>query len=124
MLHKEFWGLLFLGFIAWIFVSATPNERIDKACRPLAWGGNVVTSVAAMVTPSSQTTVQKWFDRLEYGCRYTTWRLFYQRDFNEWRAAQERQQRQNTTTDAASRVLEPVPGAPAAPPAAPQERVR
>jgi hypothetical protein len=78
-----------------------------------------------MVTPSSQTTVQKWFDRLEYGCRYTTWRLFYQRDFNEWRAAQERQQHQNATTDAASRVLEPAPGTPAVPPpAAPQERVR
>lgn len=118
MLTKEFWGLLFLGFVAWIFISATPGERIDKACRPIAWGGNVVTSVAAMATPSSQTTVQKWFDSLEYGCRYTTWRLFYQRDFNEWRAAQQRQTQQNDATDAAGHVLEaPASPAPPAPPA-------
>lgn len=114
MLHKEFWGLLFLGFIAWIFISATPGERIDKACRPIGWGGNVVTSLAAMVTPASQTTVQKWFDRLEYGCKYTTWRLFYQREFNEWREAQQRQGRQNADTDAANKALEPAPAAPPA----------
>jgi hypothetical protein len=119
MIHKEFWGLLFLGFIAWVFISATPNDRIEKVCRPIGWGGNVVTSLAAMATPSTQTTVQKWFDRLEYGCRYTTWRLFYQSEFNKWKAGQEAQQRGNADTDEAQKTLE---GAKESPPGPPQQK--
>lgn len=122
MIQKEFWGLLFLGFIAWVFISATPNERIEKVCRPIGWGGNVVTSLAAMATPSTQTTVQKWFDRLEYGCRYTTWRLFYQTEYNKWKAGHEAQQRENAATDETQRLLDgPAKDAPPAPPAEPDK---
>jgi len=84
MLHKEFWGLLFLGFVAWIFVSANPNERIERVCRPVGWSGNVVVSLSALIVPAEQKTVQSWFDKLEYGCRYTAWRLMYQADYNAY----------------------------------------
>ncbi|MCC5609610.1 hypothetical protein LC612_23240 [Nostoc sp. CHAB 5834] len=87
-LHKEFWGLIFLGFVFWVIAATTPNGRIENACRPVAWTGNVITSLSALVLPKQQATVQGWFNSLEYGCQYTSWRLFYQDEYNKWKAAQ------------------------------------
>jgi hypothetical protein len=84
MLHKEFWGLLFLGFVFWIIAASSPQARIENGCRPVGWSGNVVTSLSALVLPAQQATVQSWFDKLEYGCRYLVWRLFYQEAYNTW----------------------------------------
>jgi hypothetical protein len=89
MLHKEFWGLLFLGFVVWIFMAGDGVLRIERGCRPVAWAGNIVVSVTALVLPSQQSTVKRWVDKTEYGCRYTAWRLFYQDDYN--RAMQQEQ---------------------------------
>lgn len=83
MLHKEFWGLMFLAFVGWIFWSANPTERIEHFCKPVGWLGNVSTSATALVVPTQQASVQKWFDKFEYGCRYMTWRLIYQADYNK-----------------------------------------
>lgn len=83
LLHKEFWGLLFLGFVAWIFVTANPEERIERVCRPVGWGGNVVVSLSALAAPDEEKVVQGWFNKLEYGCRYMTWRLIYQTAWNQ-----------------------------------------
>jgi hypothetical protein len=88
MLHKEFWGLLFLGFVAWIFVTANPSERIERVCRPVGWGGNVVVSLSALAAPDEEKVVQGWFNKLEYGCRYMTWRLVYQTAWNQSVTAQ------------------------------------
>ncbi|MBC8737250.1 hypothetical protein F6X40_10565 [Paraburkholderia sp. UCT31] len=63
-------------------MSANPSERIDRVCRPIGWSGSVVVSLSALVLPENQKTVQGWFDKLEYGCRYTAWRLIYQNDYN------------------------------------------
>lgn len=87
MLHKEFWGILFLVLVGWIFLPGHPNDRIDHACRPIGWTGNVVTSVSSLVLPNHQQTVQGWFDKFEYGCEYTIWRLIYQDDYNKEQAA-------------------------------------
>lgn len=84
MLHKEFWGLLFLAFVAWMLIATTPSQRIEKACAPVGWSGSVVTSLSALVLPNQQATLQGWFDKLEYGCQYTAWRLFYQDEYNAW----------------------------------------
>lgn len=96
MLHKEFWGLLFLGFVAWIFISASPTERLERVCKPVGWSGNVVVSVSALVLPAQQKTVQGWFDKIEYGCRYTAWRLLYQ---SEWNKALQANKQQVPDTD-------------------------
>lgn len=82
MLHKEFWGLLFLAFVGWIFVSSSPTQRIEHFCKPVGWAGNVSTSVTALLVPSQQVNVQNWFDKFEYGCQYMTWRLLYQAEYN------------------------------------------
>lgn len=83
-LHKEFWGLLFIGFIAVVFLSTDPHNRIKRACSPISWVGNVVTSLTALVMPQHQERVDGWFDNLDYSCQYMTWRLFYQEDYNKW----------------------------------------
>jgi len=101
MLHKEFWGLLFLAFVAWIVLAASPTQRIENACRPVHWVGNVVTSGSALALPKQQVTVQRWFDKIEYGCQYTVWRLFYQEAYNEWVRAEE-EARAKAAADAAA----------------------
>lgn len=87
MIHKEFWGILFLLFVGWIFIPGTPNTRIEHACAPIGWSGNVVTSLSALALPNTQQTAQRWFDKFEYGCQYTVWRLIYQDEYNKWAAA-------------------------------------
>jgi hypothetical protein len=84
MLHKEFWGLTFLAFVVWIFMSSNPSIRIERTCKPLAWTGNIITSLTALAVPSQQQRVQKWSRKLDYGCQYTLWRLFYQDRYNQY----------------------------------------
>lgn len=97
MLHKEFFGFMFLAFVAWIFLAASPTSRIENACRPLGWVGNGTVSLSSLVVPSQQTKVQGWFDKVEYGCRFITWRLFYQDAYNNWLATQGRAPVVNTS---------------------------
>lgn len=111
MLHKEFWGLLFLGFIAWVFIAGTPQDRINNFCRPVGWSGNAVTSLSALAVPSQQENVQGWFDKFEYGCRYMTWRLFYQAEYNAWKAQQDATHPQKAP--AAAKQAAPAASAPA-----------
>lgn len=112
MLHKEFWGILFLGFVAWVFIASNPQERIANVCRPVGWTGNVVVSVSALVLPDQQVKVQGYFDRFEYGCKYLTWRLFYQEQYNAWKASQAAAQAKETSAT-------PAPTTPAAAPVQP-----
>ena len=130
MLHKEFWGMLFLAFVAWVFLSGTPDERIKSACRPVGWTGNVVVSVSALVLPDQQTRVQGYFNKFEYGCRFLTWRLFYQEAYNNWLAQQQQAKTAAAPVGTATPAATPapakaptaaptVPSAPTAPAAAP-----
>lgn len=34
-----------------------------------------------MITPASQDAVQNTFDKIDYACRYSVWRLFYETDY-------------------------------------------
>ena len=117
MLHKEFWGMLFLAFVAWVFISGTPQERINNVCRPIGWTGNVIVSMSALVLPDHQARMQGYFDKLEYGCRYMTWRLFYQEAYNAYKAQQAAAARQATTPATPASPAAPAePAAPSAPP--------
>lgn len=87
MLHKEIFGLALLGFLLWVVFTTDPNTRITRICSPVAWTGNASTSVAALVSPNSQGSVNGWFNKLDYGCRYSVWRMFYQSEYAAWEAA-------------------------------------
>ena len=89
MIYKEFFGLLFLAFVGWVLLAGSGGERINRFCEPVGWAGNVVVSVSALATgPEGQAKVQKVFNHTEYGCRYITWRLFYQKSYDQWKATQ------------------------------------
>ena len=83
MLHKEFWGLVFLGFVAWVILASNPQVRMARACEPIVWTGNVAASLTAFASSGGAASVQKWGDKFDYGCRYTLWRLFYQTAYNK-----------------------------------------
>ena len=88
MIYKEFFGLLFLAFVGWVLLASSGGDRINRFWEPTGWAGNVVVSVSALATgPEGQKKVQKVFDHAEYGCRYITWRLFYQKTYDQWVAA-------------------------------------
>ena len=84
MIHKEFWGLLFLAFIGWIFISDSPNERLERVCKPIPWTGNLVTSLSSLVVPQHQVNIKRFSEKVDYGCQYTLWRLIYQEDYNKY----------------------------------------
>ncbi len=88
MLHKEILGLSLLAFIVWIVMATSPLNRMEHACSPVGWVGNVSVSLVALAVPCYQDTVQKAFDKGEYGCQYTLWRLFYQKEYNAYIASQ------------------------------------
>lgn len=83
MLHKEFWGLVFLGFVVWVILASNPQTRMARACDPVLWTGNIGASLTAFASPNGASAVQKWGNKFDYGCRYTVWRLFYQSSYNK-----------------------------------------
>lgn len=86
-MHKDIWGYALLAFIGWVIITANAMTRIERACAPVGWGANVLTSVTALALPSQQKPLQELGDRLEYGCRFTIWRLLYQKEYNDYLAA-------------------------------------
>lgn len=91
MLVKELSGLLVLAFIVWTFLAPNPDTRIERVCSPVQWGGNVATSLAALTTPAFELSVQQGMNKLDYGCQYAVWRLFYQKQYNAYLLAKEKQ---------------------------------
>lgn len=112
MLHKEFWGLLFLFFVGWIFLGPSGGARIERGCQPIGWAGNVITSMSALAVPSQQIRIAGWFDKFEYGCQYMSWRMFYEDEYQAYRD----QQAQAAAPKAAAEPEQPAE--PAAKPAA------
>lgn len=84
MLHKEFWGLCFLAFVVWVFISPNPSKRIDRVCAPIEVVGNATTSLTSLVLPQHQVRMDRWFKKFDYGCEFLTWRMVYQDEYNEY----------------------------------------
>lgn len=76
-------GLPLLMFVVWIFAAPLPQERIERACSPIEWVGNLATSTTALTKEDSAATAGRWSDKLNYSCKYMIWRLFYQKQYIE-----------------------------------------
>lgn len=111
MIHKEFFGLLFLGFVAWIFLATDPKSRIEHFCSPVGWVGNVLVSVTALIAPTQQELIQTWFYKFDYGCQYLVWRVIYQEAYNKQQAAAAA----SSAPSSASQPKVVIPVAPSAP---------
>ncbi len=75
-------GIPLLLFVVWIFLAPTPSTRIERACEPINWVGNLATSTTALTKEDSTATAATWSAQLNYSCQYMIWRLFYQEDYN------------------------------------------
>lgn len=74
-------SLLVIVYIGWVMLATTPESRMERACRPVQWTGNVTVSLTNLTVPQWQAQVQDLFDRGEYGCQYSLWRLFYESEY-------------------------------------------
>lgn len=97
MLHKEFFGILFLAFVAYIFVAPNPSVRIERVCKPVPVTGNVIVSMSALILPQHQSTVQGWVSKFDYGCQYIVWRMVYQKEYLEYQEKKKEEVKQDST---------------------------
>ena len=88
--HELLWGSAIVAFIAWIFFASSPTVRINRACRPLHWGSSGLVSLTALTAPKYETSVQNGGNRVVYGCEYSLWRLFYQKQYDAYLSAEHR----------------------------------
>ena len=86
--HELLWGSAIVAFIAWILFASSPMVRISRTCRPLRWGSNGLVSLTALTAPKFEKSMQNGGNRVVYGCEYSLWRLFYQKQYDAYLAAQ------------------------------------
>lgn len=79
----QLFGVLMVIFIGWIFITGDSAERMERACKPVEWTGNMAVSLVALTYPSGQRRTQMAFENMDYGCQYSLWRLFYETDYLE-----------------------------------------
>lgn len=78
-------SMVFVFFIGWVVMPTDHHVRLERACKPVDWTGNVVLSMTAFIKPSGQSTVDTFFKKTDYACQYALWRLMYEED---WKAEQ------------------------------------
>jgi hypothetical protein len=93
MLDKPFSVLLGIGtlvYVGAILIESTPQSRLNVACGPVRWGGNILGSIAALSDSEKFTEkVASGTDELGYGCEFTLWRLVYGNDYSNYLAKRE-----------------------------------
>jgi hypothetical protein len=86
--HELLWGSAIVAFIAWVFLAPNPSVRISRVCRPISWASSGIVSLTALTAPKYETDAQDGGNRVVYGCEYSIWRLFYQKDYDAYLSAQ------------------------------------
>lgn len=81
-------GLALAAWLVWTLLASTPNERFDRACAPVQWTESVALSAAAFIHPTGEVAVKGAMDKADYFCRYTTWQLFYGKEYERWKSGQ------------------------------------
>lgn len=72
---------LFIVFALWVAIGNGPGERIERSCKPVVWFGNLSVSVMQLIDPKFQNPTQRTFDKFDYGCRFSLWRLFFEKEY-------------------------------------------
>jgi hypothetical protein len=81
MLDKPFSVLIGVGmflFVGSILMESSPQSRLNMACAPVRWTGNIMGSMAALT--DSEKVIDRiavGTDEFDYGCQFTLWRLIY-----------------------------------------------
>jgi len=86
---KPFSLIFFILVMAWIgaiFVSSDPQVRMDRTCVPVEYMDKAGTGGMQLVDPVWGQATHKFFENMQYGCRFVVWRVFYE---DEWKKAQQ-----------------------------------
>lgn len=71
-------SLLFIVFALWVVIAPGGEQRIIRTCEPVNWVGSLSVSIGQLIFPEHQDSVQDFFDRSNYSCRFVVWRLIYE----------------------------------------------
>lgn len=107
-------SLFLMAWVVWVAFTSSPMERLERSCAPTIWVGKLSTSVAMLADDSGRSVapMRDWFERTNYGCKFTLWRVFYEED---WKRAQAVEQAEKEAAEArVQRMPDHRPG-PAAP---------
>lgn len=75
---------LFVAFLIWVFIGGSPTERINRACRPVAWSGDFLASLATAGNTDYGNSMRVDTANLDYRCQLTIWDYFYA---EQWKKA-------------------------------------
>lgn len=89
-------AIAFAIYLAWILIVPNPQERINRSCQPILWVGNVFESIGLLVNERYATSMKSTTDSMDYGCRYTVWRFFYEEDYLKAKEKEREQERYNS----------------------------
>lgn len=91
-------GLLVAGWVVYIILGSTPQARIERSCKIVPWTQNFTVSILQLAGATNQVQgTTKMFGKVNYGCQYTIWRMFYESDYKK----QQQQQNAAGATSAA-----------------------
>lgn len=82
--HEWLWGSALLVFIVWVLIAPSSEMRIVRVCRPIHWADSGIVSLTALTAPKYESEAQNMGNRVEYGCEYSVWRLFFQEKYDAW----------------------------------------
>lgn len=85
--------LVLLAFFMYVMIEPTPERRIARTCVPILWVGNILESFGLLADEKYANSIKDGTDGIDYGCRYTVWRFFYEKEYLEQQEKQREQQK-------------------------------
>jgi hypothetical protein len=77
-------SIFFVLFIGWVILGPTPDKRIERSCQPIVWVGNIAVSFSLLVgSERGKNTIEGYTEDVDYGCRYSVWRLMYGPEYDK-----------------------------------------
>jgi hypothetical protein len=95
-------SIALMAWVVWVAFTSSPMERLERTCAPATWMGKAGTSIAMLADDSERSVgpVRDAFVRMNYGCKFTLWRVFYEDD---WKRAQAAESAEREALDARAR---------------------
>lgn len=87
-MFKPFSLVFFIAVLAWIgsvLITTDPQKRIDRFCVPVEYTDRAATSGMQLLDASWGASTHKFFENIQYGCRFVVWKMFYEEEWNRSR---------------------------------------
>lgn len=73
--------IFFIAVMVWIggiFITSNPQTRIDRACLPATFADRVLVAVVQVIHEPYAMGAHEMMLAVEYGCKFTVWKTFYE----------------------------------------------